>query len=198
MKSMERGIAMFTGLHRLVRSQPLVCALLLVGILFTQLVSAQDAPAPASLAPGMRVRLVAPDVLAGKIVGTLQLMDEESVTVKIDGRSEPLSVRRDKIERLDVSAGRRSRWFYAGIGAAVGALGGAIAGGNNKSTLFHSDYTTNEAATQGGVVGAAVGAVIGALIPPGERWTRAEGSSYRISFAPRLEHGVGLSFAVGF
>jgi hypothetical protein len=64
----------------IIRSQPLVCALTLVGILFTQLVSAQDAPAPASLAPGMRVRLVAPDVLAGKIVGTLQLMDEESVT----------------------------------------------------------------------------------------------------------------------
>ena len=100
---------MTTGLHRLIRSQPLVCALTLVGILFTQLASAQDAPAPASLAPGMRVRLVAPDVLAGKIVGTLQLIDEESVTVQIEGRSEPLSVRRDKIDRLDVSAGRRSR-----------------------------------------------------------------------------------------
>jgi hypothetical protein len=195
---MKRGIAMITSLDRLIRSQLLVCALMLVGILFTQLVSAQDAPAPASLAPGMRVRLVAPDMLAGKIVGTLQLMDEESVTVQIEGRSEPLSVRRDKIARLDVSAGHRSRWFYAGIGAAAGALGGAIAGGNHKSTLFHGDYTTNEAATQGGVIGAAAGAVIGALIPPGERWTRAEASSFRVSFAPRLDHGVGLSFAVGF
>jgi hypothetical protein len=189
---------MTAGLHRLIRSQPLVCALTLVGILFTQLVSAQDAPAPASLAPGMRVRLVAPDVLAGKIVGTLQLIDEEFVTVQIEGRSEPLSVRRDKIDRLDVSAGRRSRWFYAGIGAAVGTLGGAIAGGNHKSSLFHSDYSTGEAATQGGVLGALAGAAIGALIPPGERWTRAEESPCRVSVAPRLEHGVGFTFAVGF
>jgi hypothetical protein len=36
------------------------------------------------------------------------------------------------------------------------------------------------------------------LIPPGERWSRAEESRYRVSVAPRLEHGVGFTFAVGF
>ena len=174
------------------------CALAFAGLSFSSPATAEDTPGVPPLAPGVRVRIVAPDVSAGKVIGTITAVDEESVTLNVPGRSAPVSMPRDKITHLDVSEGPRSRWINAAFGAAAGALGGAIVGGNHKSSLFHSDYSTGEAATDGGVLGALVGAAVGALIPPGERWISGGEASYRVSLAPQFQHGLGVAVAVKF
>jgi len=174
------------------------CALAFAGLSFSSPATAEDTPGIPPLAPGVRVRIVAPDVSAGKVIGTITAVDEESVTLDVPGRGAAVSVPRDKITHLDVSEGPRSRWINAAFGAAVGALGGAIVGGNHKSSLFHGDYSTGEAATDGGVLGALVGAAVGALIPPGERWISGGGASYRVSLAPQFQNGLGVAVAVKF
>ncbi len=158
----------------------------------------EDAPPSQSLTPGMRVRILTPDISAGKVVGTINSVDDRSVTIDVPGRSEPVSVLREKIARLDVSEGPRSRGvdaaIGAGIGAAIGAAGGALAGGSQNSHLVSS----GEVAAVCAVLGAGLGALIGATIPPGERWNEMAASRYRVSFVPRLDHGLDLAVAWDF
>jgi hypothetical protein len=194
----EHEVAMIPSLLPRVRALIVSCALAFAALSFSSLAIAEDAPGIPPLAPGMRVRIAAPDVSAGRIIGTVTAVDAESVTLDIPGSSAAVSMPRDKITHLDVSESLRSRWINAAFGAAAGALGGAVFGGNHKSSLFHSDYSTGEAATDGGVLGALVGAAIGALIPPGERWMSGGGASYRVSLAPQFQHGVGLAVAMKF
>jgi hypothetical protein len=158
--------------------------------------AAEDAPSDLSLTPGMRVRVLAPDMSPSKVVGTISRVDDQSVTIDVPGRSEPISVLREKIRRLDVSAGRRSRWVDAAIGAGIGAAGSALAcsaGETNHSIVNNTDITAGCA-----LVGALLGAGIGAAIPPGEHWNEMPATRYRIGFAPRLDHGLKLAVAWNF
>ena len=156
----------------------------------------EDAPLQQSLTPGMRVRILAPDIFPGKVIGTIYRVDDQSVTIDVPGRSEPVSVLREKIARLDVSEGPRSRGvdaaIGAGIGALIGAAGGALAGGSQNSHIV----SNGEVAAVCAVLGAGLGALIGVAIPPGERWNQLAATRYRVSFVPRLDHG--LDFAVAW
>ena len=156
-------------------------------------VAAEDAPSDLSLTPGMRVRVLAPDISPSKVVGTISRVDDQSVTIDVPGRSEPISVLREKIARLDVSAGRRSRWVDAAIGAGIAAAGSALAcsaGETKHSIVNNTDITAGCA-----LAGALLGAAIGAAIPPGEHWNAMPATRYRIGFAPRLDHGLNLAIA---
>jgi hypothetical protein len=68
-----------------------------------------DIPLQQSLTPGMRVRILAPGVAPNKVIGTVEKVSDDAVTLKIPGRSEPVSILREKIAQLDVSEGPRSR-----------------------------------------------------------------------------------------
>jgi len=97
-------------------------ALLTLACLFASVSAAgEDAPLDLSLTPGMRVRVLAPGISPSKVVGTINKVDEQSVTIDVPGRSAPVSVLREKIARLDVSEGPRSRGVDAAIGAVIGA-----------------------------------------------------------------------------
>lgn len=114
--------------------------LLTLACLFASVSAAgADAPLDLSLTPGMRVRVSAPDISPSKLVGTIIRVDDQSVTIDVPGRSEPVSVLREKIARLDVSEGPRSRGvdaaIGAGIGAGLGGIVGAVAGNNQKVRL---------------------------------------------------------------
>src|SRR5271163_842690 len=157
-----------------------------------------DDPLQQLLTLGMRVRILAPDVAPGKMIGTVTRMTADDVTLNIPGRTEPVSILREKIARLDVSDGPRSRGvdsaIGAGIGAAVGAAGCALGNGSGQGHIVSTGAVAGICA----LFGAGLGALIGALIPPGEHWKAISATRYRFSFAPRLDHGADLAVSWKF
>jgi hypothetical protein len=172
-------------------------ALLTLACLFASGSAAgEEAPLDLSLTPGMRVRILAPGISPSKVVGTINRVDDQSVTIDVPGRAEPVSVPREKIARVDVSSGRRSRWVDAAIGAGIVAAGGALA--CSASETKHSIVNNSDTTAACALVGALLGAGIGAVIPPGERWNEMPATRYRVGFAPRPDHGVDLAVAWRF
>ncbi len=177
-------------------------ALLTLACLFSSVSAAgEDAPLDLSLTPGMRVRILAPDISPSRVIGTIRAVNRESVTIDAPGHAEPVSVLREKIARLDISEGSRSRGVDAaigtGIGAGVGAIVGAVSGSNQKNNQVVHISTAADA----GIValfGALIGAVIGAVVPPGERWDEMPATRYRVGFAPRPDHGLDMAIAWRF
>src|SRR5580704_19200628 len=151
----------------------------------------EDTTTQQSLTAGLRVRILAPEISSHKVIGTINRVDDQSVTIDVPGRSEPVSVLREKIARLDVSTGRRSRWVDAAIGAGIAAAGGALA--CSASETKHSIVNNSDVTAGCALVGALLGAGIGAVIPPGERWNEMPATRYRVGFAPRPDHGVDLA-----
>jgi hypothetical protein len=157
-----------------------------------------DAPPQQSLTPGMRVRILTPDLSPSKLIGTLDQVSDSSVTLNVPGRNEPVSILREKIARLDVSDGPRSRGvdsaIGAGIGAGIGAAGCAAGNGSGQGHIVSTGAVAGICALFGG----GLGALIGAVIPPGEHWKEISTTRYRFSFAPRLDHGADLAVAWKF
>jgi hypothetical protein len=158
----------------------------------------EDVPLQQSLTPGMRVRILAPDLSPSKVIGTIEQVSDDSVTLGVPGRNEPVSILREKIARLDVSEGPRSRGVDATIGGVIGAgiAAGACAAWN-RSGQGHL-VSTGEVAGVCALFGSGIGAGIGAAIPPGERWKEMSAARYRVGFAPRLDHGADLAIAWKF
>jgi hypothetical protein len=171
-----------------------------VGVLIAFPAQSQQATDQTLLAPGMRVRIAAPEVLPHRLVGEISAIDEDTVTVESSASHMTVSIPRVKIDRVELSEGMRSRWVDGGIGAATGAATGAItcAEDNSHSSHGYVRVSTTAVAAACGVVGAGIGALIGALIPPGERWHRMATSSYRLSVMPRLDSELGLSVMLAF
>jgi hypothetical protein len=177
------------------------CSALVLLVAFTSAIAADgDAPLQQSLTPGMRVRILAPGVAPNKVIGTVEKVSDDSVTLNVPGRNEPVSILREKIARLDVSDGPRSRGvdsaIGAGIGAAVGAAGCALGNGGGQNDVVR--ISTGAVAGVCAVFGAGLGALIGAVIPPGEHWKAISATRYRFSFAPRLDRGADLAVAWKF
>ncbi len=174
-------------------------ALLTLACLFSSVSAAgEDAPLDYSLTPGMRVRILAPAISPSRFIGTIKAVNRESVTIDAPGRAEPVSILREKIARLDVSEGSRSRGvdaaIGAGIGAGVGLAVGAAVGSQQKGKLASGDAVASFFV----IAGTLIGTVIGASIPPGERWDEMPATRYRFGLAPRLDHGLNLAVAWRF
>jgi hypothetical protein len=152
-----------------------------------------DAPLQQSLTPGMRVRILAPEASPSKIIGIIEQVTDDSVTLDVPGRNGPVSILREKIARLDVSGGPRSRGvdaaIGAGIGAGIGAAGCALSGGSGRGHIVSAGAVAGACA----LFGAGLGALIGVAIPPGEHWKPMSATRYQVSFAPRLDHGLNLA-----
>ena len=177
------------------------CSALVLLVAFTSAIAADgDTPLLQSLTPGMRVRILAPGVAPNKVIGTVEKVSDDSVTLNVPGRTEPVSILREKIAQLDVSEGPRSRGvdstIGAGIGAAVGAAGCAAGNGGGQNDVVR--ISTGAVAAFCALLGGGLGALIGVLIPPGEHWKEIAATRYRVSFAPRLDHGADLAVAWKF
>ena len=158
----------------------------------------EDAPLQQSLTPGMRVRILAPDLSPSKVIGTIEQISDDTLTLDVPGRNEPVSILREKIARLDVSGGPRSRGVDATIGGVIGAgIAAAACAAWNRSGQGHL-VSSGEVAGVCAVFGSGIGAIIGVAIPPGEHWKEMSGARYRVSFAPRLDHGLDMAIAWKF
>ncbi len=143
------------------------------------------------LAPGMRVRILAPATADQALVGTIAALDDRNIRLEVQGRGEALTVPRERITRLELSAGPRSRVPGALIGAAVGGAAGALAGSQSSSYRDASQ-------AGGALVGVLIGALVGAAIPPGEHWKEVPASGYRVTLGPGRGSGVGLTLSLVF
>ena len=155
---------------------------------------ADDVPA---LAQGSRVRISASS-LGGPIRGTLAALRDESLTLQVSGKSDPVVIDRNRITRLEVSAGRRSRGRGAFIGAAVGFGAGllmtaaiAAGGGDQKSRAYGAAYSLVLFTPMLSLTGA----LIGVAVPPGERWVKVSPQAGPGAGAPRP---LGLRLVVRF
>src|ERR1700691_608853 len=85
------------------------CSALVLLVSFSAIAADGDSPLQQSLTPGMRVRILAPGVTPNKVIGTVEKVSDDSVTISVPGRTEAVSILREKIAQLDVSEGPRSR-----------------------------------------------------------------------------------------
>lgn len=180
---------------RNLRRRHLAIAALLVLTFFHPALA--DELAANSLPPGTRVRVLAPDAFNGKLIGTVTNMTPDTVTLEVPDRAAPVSVERAKITQMEASKGLHSRWFYALIGAGIGAAAGALIG--SGSSAHPGDYMTRDSVMgQDALLGLGLGALIGAAIPPSEHWESIGGIHARVSVVPRIDHGIGLTVAAAF
>jgi hypothetical protein len=154
-------------------------------------------PDPLHLA-GARVRLSAPELGAGKQVGTVVEVHADTLLFAADRRSTRVLVPTASLTGLDVSMGVRS---HVGKGAGLGFLAGAVAGGVAGYVSLHDPHSSDGdwgpvgaavGAALGGVVGLGIGALVGSRST--ERW-----NSQRLPIQVGLLPGgsaFGLSFEI--
>jgi len=135
-------------------------------------------------------------------VGTLESYDGKTLTVSVEGLSEPVTIRRQDVRRLEVHVGRRSMWSTgAAIGGTVGALIGVlplVACANNYRACADDGMTgALYAPLFFGAIGGAVGAVAGAPVR-GDRWEAVEKTGRAGWSVAPVPGGIGLSFSVPF
>lgn len=154
-----------------------------------------EAEKPQDLAPGVRVRVTAPTVAPGPLVGTVRSLSADAIEIAVKGREGTIQMPRASVLRLEVSRGR-NRGKGALIGAATLATAGIVVGavGCRDSGDFDSGFC---AAVLGGT-GLVLGGGVGALVGSGERWTELPSDRFRVSLAPTPGGGVELSVRFTF
>jgi hypothetical protein len=126
------------------------------------------------LVPGVRVRVVETDSARSSQTGLLAAMVDNGIVLRAEHRSDSLTIRFARMERLEVSRGRHGH-VLAGlaIGLAAGAGVGAVwAASTYRSGGFQFIKQGDDAligGILGGMVGGVAGLVTGALVRT-ERW----------------------------
>ena len=180
--------------HRLA---PLVLA---VGLLLPPSAAAGQL---AELQPGARVRIRAPDAVAGRLDGTVLSRGPDGITVSTPGGA-PLRVPLAAITAAEVGRGRsrragtlRGAAWGAGVGAAVGLLGALDDDHGCAAERCEDDYSAGEYVAAGAFGGASIGGVVGVIVGA-ERWQRLHVPARpSLSLCPRGRTVVG-AIAVRF
>ena len=149
----------------------------------------------AQIAPGTRVRVKSPQVVA-PVIGSYQGMRRDTVVVIEDGTAAQVwSFTSATIERIEVSAGMKggnrgpmTRWglIGAGVGAGAGLLVSVILEGASDSEYNHA---------MNAVIGAGIGGAAGVVYgrrKVEEHWTQVA-IPRRVGFVPTRD-----GFRVGF
>jgi hypothetical protein len=172
------------------RLRTLLAASLAIAPLAT--IASQEPPAIKS---GDRVRVTAPTVSAGPLVGTVLTLESDSLVVQGGINAWRLSLA--TITHLDRSRGRRSHTLLgAGIGLLVGAGVGALVAGNDAGCEIDLACAAIGAGIVGGG-GALIGAVAGALVRT-ERWAEVPLNHLRLSLTPDRGRGLTLRASLSF
>ena len=155
------------------------------------------AQGPWAVGQGQRVRVTTD---SGAWIGMLVQQDSTSLTLHGPGLSDSSAVTlpRDRIRRLEISAGRQSNagkgaLIGLGIGAATGlALGIGCA---SSDSLFQcTGGEVVQATLIFGFIGGGVGGLVG-MASSSERWKLIGADAVHVSLAP---HGLGLTVSLTF
>jgi hypothetical protein len=109
------------------------------------------------------------------VIGWFESLDRSGITLR-DRRGRVSTTQRTKVNRIERSQGRHSRWRRTGFGFLIGATSGALVGalsGDDCSRAGGSFAPCFSAGTTAGLLGVffgGIGAGVGAALPPGERW----------------------------
>ena len=152
--------------------------------------------------PGERVRLT----VEGPWTGVLQVSGPDSISLLVDEVDQEISFSWASVERLEVSAGRKSRWHGglrgAGVGGFVGLVGGIMFAPG--SGLRHCRLL-NRTCESIGVVEAAgyaaagmlIGGTVGALVHGRERW-RTVDVPVQVGFAATGGGSMAIRFMITY
>jgi hypothetical protein len=160
-----------------------------------------------AVAPGPRVRVLAPAFSDRPIVGQLTGSDEATLTILRTGgglvigwpfrrgAKEVLSLARGSVTRLDRSIHPSRKRLGAMIGGLVGAAVGVVivARGTRGSEAGACNACSSVVA-----VIAAPFALVGAAIAPGERWTAEDPARIRVGFSRAPDGRVGVRLSMTF
>jgi hypothetical protein len=123
----------------------------------------------------IRVRVTAPAVVTGRIVGQVVAADERSLTIRAEGGETRVlpaaAVTRVEVRRKTNGKGKALRiGALAGlaVGAAVGFAAGDDCGAPDAPSIVC--ISRGASALGLGLVGCLAGAGVGAIAAPGERW----------------------------
>lgn len=177
-----------------------IAAVLTLTVGAAPLARADEPPLPGALLEGSRVRLFAPSVVAGPLVGTVVAQGDDFVVVDMQ---EQLRVRvpRAAITSAELSTSRRRQtWKGLLIGAVV--LGGVI-GATGKvvegcPTSDSSCYASREEAVMvGAIIGGVLGGYAGRRIET-ERWRPVVLDGIRLSVGVAPGAGAQVALSVPF
>ena len=158
---------------------------------------------------GSRVRLVATSTGLKPVVGTLAAVDDDSLTVIVSGRRDPLVLTRPGVVSLERSVRPSHKRRGALIGSAIGFVAGFVIGGAITEWEGTSGGDFGPAAyVASGAILALPAAGIGALVAKGERWVGVPTDqvrsqippSDRVQFGlrPSLVHSRGLAIVLSW
>lgn len=172
---------------------------LVAGIVTASLPAATLSAQQVGIAPGSRVRVSTPSLVAPLIANFLEQRGDTLVFIE-DGSGRgvwpiPLS----QIQRLETTGGESARSSTAVMrGAAIGGLSGFVAGALFAASVKPSDSGKTYDRLLTGAVGAAVGIGIGAFIGSrvkSERWVNVALPG-RLTFAPDLKGGFRIGISI--
>jgi hypothetical protein len=135
-----------------------------------------------------------------RLVGRLLAQDDQSLTLDLGKKGDPVVVPRASITRIQESLGpsRRGKGALVGSAAAVAlsiALG--IVYGQSCSRDSFLCFTHTEMAAGAAILLVPPGAVIGALTK-GEHWRKVPLDRLRVGLAPTRGGGIGASVSLSF
>lgn len=174
---------------------------LLAHAVTADLIAQQDLP----VAPGARVRVTAPTVAEGIVVGTVASAHSDTLVLEVNEDS-LLAIPLTAVTSLEVSEGQSSSAGYlAVLGGLVGIWAGALIASSNveessSGGLGAPDFGGVVAVVGGAVAGLFVGAILGAGIGSAimtENWKDVPVDEIRVGLLPTFD-GIAVSASIRF
>ena len=149
-----------------------------------------------TIVPGKRVRIKAPSVFDRPLVGSIVTVSADSLVLRSEKQSTPLTIPLASVTNLEVSWARESN---AGKGSVIGLLAGAGIGfaiGSTKGPFGDtgSKETGAGLAALFGLGGLMLGGTIGSTIRT-EEWEEVPTDRIRLGLLPHRHGGLALSFS---
>ena len=155
------------------------------------------------VAPGARVRVTAPTVAEGTVVGTVASAHSDTLVLEVNEDS-LLAIPLTAVTSLEVSEGQSSSAGYlAVLGGLVGIWAGALIASSNVESsggFLAGGFERELAAVGGAVAGLFVGAILGAGIGSAimtENWKDVPVDEIRVGLLPTFD-GIAVSASIRF